>query len=150
MPRQRPVRPSAAASPARAPAKDSKKAKAAARAADPSGQPTTRRARFFRRIMQVGPVRGFYARRLLRFLEKSKKKGRDLPDQLADLDEYLAKVPAKQRRALLEASLSGELDARAGREIRRAASRQGRQKGRAAGGQRPGMPPAPGPRPRPQ
>ncbi|MDE3085337.1 MAG: hypothetical protein KGJ77_01115 [Acidobacteriota bacterium] len=146
MPRQRPVRSSTAAAPAR----PAKKPKAAPKAADPSGQPTTRRGRFFRRVMQIGPVRGFYARRLLRFLEKSKKKGRDLPDQLADLDEYLAKVPAKQRRELLEASLSGELDARAGRAVRRAAGRQGRQKGRAAGGQRPGMPPAPGPRPRPQ
>ena len=147
MPRQRPVRSSTAAAPARRPAK---KAPAAAKAADPSGQPTTRRGRFFRRVMQVGPVRGFYARRLLRFLEKSKKKGRDLPDQLADLDEYLGKVPVKQRRALLEASLSGELDARAGRAVRRAASRQGRQKGGVGGGQRPGMPPVPGPRPRPQ
>ena len=143
MPRQRPVRSSTAAAPA-------KKPKAAPKAVDPSGRPTTRRGRFFRRVMQIGPVRGFYARRLLRFLEKSKKKGRDIPDQLADLDEYLARVPAKQRRELLEASLSGELDARAGRAVRRAAGRQGRQKGRAAGGQRPGMPPAPGPRPRPQ
>ena len=146
MPRQRPVRSSTAAAPAR----PAKKPKVAPKAADPSGQPTTRRGRFFRRVMQIGPVRGFYARRLLRFMEKSKKKGRDLPDQLADLDEYLARVPAKQRRELLEASLSGELDARAGRAVRRAAGRQGRQKGRAAGGQRPGMPPAPGPRPRPQ
>lgn len=146
MPRQRPVRSQTAAAPARRPAKKA----APAKAADATGQPTTRRARFFRRVMQVGPVRGFYARRLLRFLEKSKKKGRDLPEQLADLDEYLAKVPAKQRRSLLEASLSGELDARAGRAVRRAASRQGRQKGGAGGGQRPGMPPVPGPRPRPQ
>lgn len=95
-------------------------------------------------------MRAFYARRLLRYLAKSKKKGRDLPEQLADLDEYLARVPAKQRRELLEASLSGELDSRAGRAVRRAAGRQGRQKGRAGGGQRPGMPPVPGPRPRPQ
>lgn len=117
---------------------------------DESGRPTTRRGRLFRRVMQVGPVRAFYARRLLRFLDKSKKKGRDLPDQLSDLDEYLSRVPVKQRRQLLESSLSGELDARAGRALRRAAGRQGRQKGRTGGGQRPGMPPIPGPRPRPQ
>ena len=131
----------------RAPA--SRNPKPAPKPAGPD-QPLNRRQRLFRRIMQVGPLRGFYARRLLRFLEKSKKKGRDIPDQLSDLDEYLSKVPVKQRRAILEASLSGELDARAGRELRRAASRQGRQKGRAGGGQRPGMPPVPGARPRPQ
>lgn len=135
MPRRRPA--------ARRPVQDKAKV-------DASGQPTTRRGRLFRRVMQVGPVRAFYARRLLRFLDKSKKKGRDLPDQLADLDEYLSKVPAKQRRSVLEAGLSGELDARAGRAVRRAASRQGRQKGSAGGGQRPGMPPLPGPRPKPQ
>jgi hypothetical protein len=117
---------------------------------DATGQPTTRRGRLFRRVMQIAPVRRFYARRLLRFLDKAKKKGRDLPDQLADLDEYLSRLPAKDRHQVLEASLSGELDARAGRALRRAAGRQGRQKGRAGGGQRPGMPPLPGPRPRPQ
>lgn len=95
-------------------------------------------------------MRRFYARRLLKFLDKSKRKGRVIPDQLAELDDYLSKVPAKQRRELLEASLSGELDSRAGRELRRAAGRQGRQKGRAGGGQRPGLPPLPGARPRPQ
>lgn len=95
-------------------------------------------------------MRRFYARRLIRFMEKSKKKGRDLPGDLADLDAYLSKLPANQRRAMLEASLSGELDSKVGREVRRAASRQGRQKGRTGGGQRPGMPPIPGARPRPQ
>lgn len=120
-----------------------------AKAPDPN-QPLTRRARLFRRVMQVAPVRRFYARRLIRFMEKSKKKGRDLPGDLADLDAYLSKLPANQRRAMLEASLSGELDSKVGREVRRAASRQGRQKGRTGGGQRPGMPPIPGARPRPQ
>jgi hypothetical protein len=100
--------------------------------------------------MKVGAVRRFYARRLIRFLDKSKKKGRVIPDQLAELDDYLSRVPVKQRRELLESSLSGELDSRAGRDLRRAASRQGRQKGRAGGGQRPGLPPIPGARPRPQ
>jgi hypothetical protein len=117
--------------------------------ADPN-QPLPRRARLFRRVMQLGPLRGFYARRLLRFLDKSKKKGRPIPNQLTDLDDYLSRVPPKQRRAVLEASLSGELDSRAGRDLRRAAGRQNRQKGRASGGQRPGLPPVPGARPRPK
>jgi hypothetical protein len=125
-------------------------ARAAERASDPN-KPLNRRQRLFRRVMQIGPIRGYYTRRLMRYMAKSKKKGRPLPDQLADLDEYLSRLPAKQRRSVLEASLSGELDARAGRDVRRAASRQSRQKGSAGGGQRPGMPPVPGVRrPRPQ
>jgi hypothetical protein len=100
--------------------------------------------------MRFGPLRGFYARRLLRYLDKAKAKNRIIPDQLADLDDYLSRVPAKQRRSILESSLSGELEQSIGRDLRRAASRQNRQKGKPGGGQRPGMPPIPGARPRPQ
>ncbi len=125
-------------------------ARVAERAADPD-KPLNRRQRLFRRVMQIGPVRGYYTRRLMRYMAKSKKKGRALPAQLADLDEYLSRLPAKQRRQVLEASLSGELENRAGREMRRAVSRQNRHKGTAGGGQRPGLPPTPGVRrPRPQ
>jgi hypothetical protein len=131
-------------------ASEKAKARAAQRAADPD-MPLNRRQRLFRRIMQIGPMRRYYARRVMRFIDKSKRKGRDLPDQMADLDQYLSRLPASQRRQVLEASLSGELETRAGREMRRAAQRQNRQKGTAGGGQRPGMPPVPGARrPRPQ
>ncbi len=123
--------------------------KVAERRADPD-KPLNRRQRLFRRFMQVGPMRRLYARRLLRYLDKSRAKGRVIPNQLADLDDYLSRVPVKQRRDVLEASLSGELEANVGRDLRRAASRQNRQKGRPGGGQRPGMPPIPGARPRPQ
>ena len=131
-------------------ASDKAKARAAERAANPD-QPLNRRQRLFRRIMHIGPMRRYYAKRVMRYMEKSKRKGRALPDQMADLDDYLSRLPAKQRREVLEASLSGELETRAGREMRRAASRQNRQKGTAGGGQRPGLPPVPGARrPRPQ
>jgi hypothetical protein len=123
-------------------------ARPAPRGAEP--EKLNRRARLFRRIMRVRMLRGFYARRLLRYLDKAKAKNRVIPDQLADLDDYLGRVPAKQRRSVLEASLSGELEQSIGRDLRRAAGRQNRQKGRAGGGQRPGMPPVPGARPKPQ
>lgn len=113
-------------------------------------EPTTRRARFFRRVMRFRPMRRLYARRVMKFLDKSKKKGRVIPNELAQLDEYLAKLPAKQRQEMLEATLSGELDAQVGRDMRRAAERQARRSGRGAGRQRPGMPPVPGARPRPR
>lgn len=113
-------------------------------------QPTTRRARLFRRVMRLRPFRRFYARRLMKFLAKSKKKGRVIPGELAQLDEYLAQLPAKQRQQVLEATLSGELDSQASRDMRRAAERQARRSGRGGGRQRPGMPPVPGARPRPR
>jgi hypothetical protein len=100
--------------------------------------------------MRLRPLRRLYARRLMKFLAKSKAKGRVIPGELAQLDEYLEKLPAKERQAVLEATLSGELDAQASRTLRRAAERQARRSGRAGGGQRPGMPPVPGPRPRPR
>ena len=113
-------------------------------------QPTTRRARFFRRLMRLSPIRRLYARRLMKYMAKSKRKGRPIPGELAQLDEYLAKLPAKQRQAMLEATLSGELDTQASRTMRRAAERQTRRSGQGTGRQRPGMPPLPGPRPRPR
>lgn len=126
-----------------APPKGAAKGKAKAQAKDGEPEKLPRRARLFRRIMQVGVMRRFTARRLMKTIEKSHKKGRVLPDQLEELDEYLKKVPAKQRRQVLEATLSGELEASAGRAMRRAAQRQGRQSGKAGGGARPGMPPIP-------
>ena len=118
--------------------------------ADAEEKPPTRRVRFFRRIMRLGPMRRFYARRMLRFLAKSKAKGRVIPDELAQLDEYLSKLPPKQRLTMLEASLSGELEAQSSRTMRRMAERQSRRSGQGQGRQRPGMPPVPGARPRPR
>ncbi len=113
-------------------------------------QPTTRRARFFRRIMRLRPLRRLYARRLMKFLAKSKAKGRVIPGELDQIEEYLAQLPANQRQDVLEATLSGELDAGASRTMRRAAARQARRSGSGGGRQRPGMPPMPGARPRPR
>ncbi|MHB8682108.1 MAG: hypothetical protein ACYDA2_08445 [Acidimicrobiales bacterium] len=109
--------------------------------------PTTRRASFFRRIMRLGPMRRFYARRMLKFLDKSEKKGRTVPPELAQLEQYLKQLPANQRRAVLEAGLSGELESQLGRAARRAAQRQERRSGQGKGA-RPGMLPVQGPRPK--
>lgn len=128
---------------------DAARARRKARA-ESGDQPTTRRARFFRRVMRLRPLRRMYARRLMKFMAKSKAKGRPIPDELAQLDEYLSKLPPAQRQAMLEASLSGELEGQASRDMRRAAERQARRSGRGGGRQRPGMPPVPGARPRPR
>ncbi|HZU73164.1 MAG TPA: hypothetical protein VE990_10395 [Acidimicrobiales bacterium] len=112
------------------------------------GEKPPRRARLFRRFMKVPLLRRYYTRRVLRFLDKSHKKGRPIPEQLADLDRHLARLPAKERQKVLDATLSGEMESAAGRAVRRAAQRQNRQSGRGGGRQRPGYPPGPRPRAR--
>ena len=115
---------------------------------DGGRQKGQRRARFFQRMMKVGVFRRMYARRIMRYLEKSRTKGRPLPDEMVQLDDFLSRLPEKDRRAALEATLSGELESQAGRALKRAAARQGRQSGRGGGRQRPGAPPVPRPRPK--
>lgn len=98
------------------------------RSADPKDEGKKRRIRtaVFRRIMSVGFLRHFYVRRLLRFMEKSKAKGRALPPDLARLQQMLAKLPEKKRAEALEAGLLASPDEAPSREMRRAAARQDR------------------------
>ncbi|MGH8980599.1 MAG: hypothetical protein ACRDWE_06200 [Acidimicrobiales bacterium] len=97
-------------------------------------------------------LRRRYARRLLRTIEKFKKKGRQLPENLARLDRQLRQVPPHRRQELvekmMEMSSTGD-DPTSNRALRRASSRQERQKGQRGGGLRPGtMPGQPRQRPR--
>jgi hypothetical protein len=108
------------------------------------------RARLTRRMMKIPFLRRMYAKRVLRYLDKSRQRGRPIPDEMAQLDDYLSRLPEQERAAVLEATLSGELESGASRAMRRAAGRQGRQSGRGGGRQRPGAPPTIGPRPRPR
>ena len=76
--------------------------------------------------MGIGFLRHFYVRRLLRFMEKSKTKGRTLPPDLARLQQMLARLPEKKRAEALEAALLADPDETPSREMRRAATRQDR------------------------
>jgi hypothetical protein len=94
-----------------------------------------------RRLMRVGVFRRWYVRRILRFIDRSKAKGRRLPEGLAETNRFLSRVPKQQRaKALEEAILTNQEAPNMGRELRRAASRQ-RKSGQSDARYRPGMPP---------
>jgi hypothetical protein len=94
-----------------------------------------------RRMLSVGFIRRWYARRLVKFIAKSKKKGRRLPDHLFQLDRTLKKVPEARRTKTVEEMLIPRNEEEYGRELRRAASRQERRGGQGGASRRPGSPP---------
>lgn len=96
-----------------------------------------------RNLMKVPFIRNWYIRRTLKFIDKSKEKGRRLPPEFADMNKALAKVPKAQRaKVLAEALEAGQQGlAETNRAYRRAAGNQGRQSGRGGGRTRPGLPP---------
>jgi hypothetical protein len=97
----------------------------------PGGDAKKRRIRtaIFRSIMRVGFLRHFYVRRLLRFMEKSRAKGRALPAELNRLEQMLSRLPPKKRAEALETALLASPDETPSREMRRAAARQERLRG---------------------
>jgi len=97
-------------------------------------------------------LRRRYARRMLKTIDKYKKKNRPLPESLARLDRQLRRVPPPKRQQLveqmMEMSSTGD-ELASNRALRRASSRQERQKGQRGGGLRPGtLPGQPRQRPR--
>src|SRR5262245_54101587 len=78
-----------------------------------------------RKLLQWGPFRRWYVRRTLRYIDKTKPKGRRLPEGMAETARQLGRVP-KQRRAEVfeEAILAQEEMGGTSREYRRAAARQ--------------------------
>lgn len=110
------------------------------------------RQRVSERAMKVGFLRRRYVKRLIRYIDKSKKKGRRLPPEMMDLSRFLAQVPREQRAEKLEEAIVAQQqgDESFNRDLRRAAANQQRRSGKGAGGYRPGAPPRsmqPGPRP---
>jgi hypothetical protein len=87
-------------------------------------------------------IRRRYARRLIRMMEKSRDKGRPLPENLQQLDRQLQRLPKGKRQEALERMLemSGQPEMTPSRELRRAGNRQDRRSGR-GGGLRPGLGP---------
>jgi hypothetical protein len=109
--------------------------------------PKKRRIRtaVFTRAMKVGFLRRFYVKRLLRYIEKSRKKGRSLPPDLAQVERMVARLPPKKQVELLETALLSKPDEISNRQLRRAAGRQDRLSGSGAGN-RPGSMRGTGPR----
>jgi hypothetical protein len=96
------------------------------------------RATITRGIVRVPFLRRLYVRRMLAYLERSKRKKRALPKELNELDIAMSKVPKDQRMAMLETALTEGSKGGASREMRRAADRQKRQSGRGGPRRRPG------------
>jgi hypothetical protein len=101
------------------------------------------REKISKNLMKVSFIRAWYIKRTLKFIDKSKEKGRRLPPELADINRALSKVPRPQRAKMLEEAMaagqSGIQDS--SRAYRRAAGNQSRQSGRGGGRSRPGLPP---------
>lgn len=97
-------------------------------------------------------LRRRYARRMLKTIDKFKRKKRPLPENLARLERQVRRVPPPKRQQLveqmMEMSSTGDAST-SNRAVRRASSRQERQKGQRGGGLRPGTPPGQ-PRQRPR
>lgn len=110
------------------------------------------RERVSRQLMRVGFLRRRYVKRMLRYLDKSKEKGRRLPPEMFELQRYLSQVPKAQRANRLEEAITAQQNGEAvgNRDLRRASANQSRMSGRGSNRYRPGMPPRsmmPGPRP---
>jgi len=95
-----------------------------------------------RSLMKVSPVRRWYIRRMIKFIDKSRDKGQRLPPEFADMARFLAKVPKSERAAALEKAFQAqEQGVGTSRDFRRAAAAQQRRSGRGGGRYRPGLPP---------
>jgi hypothetical protein len=144
-PKSKPKQPSGpgpkAATAPKAPAKAAKPQPAgkAPKAAPASDERKKRRIRtaVFSRAMKVGVIRRFYVRRLLRYIEKSRKKGRSLPPDLVQVEKMVSRLPRKKQEEVLETALLAKPDTAGNRQLRRAATRQDRLRG-SGSGNRPG------------
>jgi hypothetical protein len=78
-----------------------------------------------RGLMKVPLLRRWYIRRTLKFIEKSKAKGRRLPEGMAEMARQLSQIPKDKRERVLEDALLAEQEMPAmSREFRRAAARK--------------------------
>lgn len=94
---------------------------------------------FTKLIARVPWMRRRYSKWILRYIEKSRTKGRTLPPDLQRLERQMAKLPPRKRVEALETALVSGADDSAGasRALRRAQARQQRQRSNGKG-QRPG------------
>jgi hypothetical protein len=93
-------------------------------------------------LMKVPVMRRWYIRRMLKFIDKSRDKGRRLPPEFAEMARFLERVPKAQRAGALEEAFTAQQQGvGTGRDYRRAAAAQQRRSGRGGGRYRPGLPP---------
>jgi hypothetical protein len=110
------------------------------------------RERFSQQVMKIGFFRRRYVKRMIKYIDKSKAKGKRLPPELFELQRFLSQVPKAQRAERLEEALTSQRkeESVGNRDLRRASLNQSRHSGRGGNRYRPGSPPRsmqPGPRP---
>jgi len=94
-----------------------------------------------KRLLKIGFMRRWYARRMVNYIERSKKKKRKLPDELVRVDAMTKRLPKQQKVKMIEEMMKpGQVD-QLGRQYRRAAERQNRESGKGGARRRPGLPP---------
>ncbi len=108
--------------------------------------------RFSRQMMKIGFFRRRYVKRMIKYIDKSKAKGKRLPPELFELQRFLARVPKGERAERLEEAITAQQteEPLGNRDLRRASANQNRLSGRGANRYRPGSPPRsmqPGPKP---
>ena len=117
---------------------------------DQAGEPKEKgriRRRITQRTMRIGFLRRRYVKRVIKYIDKSKEKGRRLPPEMMELSRFLSRVPKHERAERLDEALVAQQDVdRSGetafnRDLRRAAANQQRRSGKNPAGYRPGMPP---------
>lgn len=78
-----------------------------------------------RGLMKVPVLRRWYIRRTLKFIEKSKAKGRKLPEGMSEMARQLSQIPKDKRAQAIEDAMLAEQEMpNMSREFRRAASRR--------------------------
>jgi hypothetical protein len=100
------------------------------------------RERMSQRVLSIGFMRRRYVKRMLKYIDKSKEKGRRLPPELFELQRFLSQVPKEQRAGKLEEVIAAQRtqESLGNRDLRRASVNQSRQSGRGGNRHRPGMP----------
>jgi hypothetical protein len=118
------------------------RAKAAGSLEPVAEEKKTLRGRLSERMLKIPFFRRRYAKRLIKYIDKSKAKGRPLPPQFNDLERFLAQVPKDQRAKRFEEALTQQqAEGPVSRDMRRAAANQQRRSGKNPAGYRPGSPP---------
>lgn len=101
------------------------------------------RRRISERAMKIPFLRRRTVKRMIKYIDKSKEKGRRLPPEMQELSRFLARVPKADRAKRLEEALLAQQSAESGeqafnRDLRRAAANQQRRSGKNPAGYRPG------------
>jgi hypothetical protein len=108
---------------------------------DGDGKKRRIRGAIGRGVTRVPVLRRWQIRRTLKFIDKSRAKGRRLPDGMQEMARFLDRVPKQQRAKVFEeAMLANQELPNMGRDYRRAAARQ-RRSGKSDARYRPGAPP---------